>query len=102
MVNKVYHDMRARHIQPTLVTYATIMLAYAFIPDPEACSRILNELKAGGVELNAVIYTITMRAWAKAGRWENVKKTYEMMKENNIQPNKSTMEVLRWSRENGF
>lgn len=97
MVSQVYSDMVARHIQPSLVTYSTLMLAHAFVPDPESCMRILEELKRGGVELNAVMYTIVMRAWAKAGRWENVKSTYELMKQDNIQPTKLTMEVLRYS-----
>ncbi|KAG2205760.1 hypothetical protein INT47_003943 [Mucor saturninus] len=96
MVSQVYADMVARHIQPSLVTYSTLMLAHAYVPDPESCVRILNELKKGGVELNAVVYTIVMRAWAKAGKWEKVKSTYEMMKQDNIQPTKLTMEVLRY------
>ncbi|KAI9331391.1 hypothetical protein BD770DRAFT_423015 [Pilaira anomala] len=96
MVSQVYSDMVARHIQPSLVTYSTLMLAHAFVPDPESCMRILEELKRGGVELNAVIYTIVMRAWAKAGKWDNVKSTYELMKQDNIQPTKLTMEVLRY------
>lgn len=96
MVSQVYADMVARHIQPSLVTYSTLMLAHAYVPDPESCVRILNELKKGGVELNAVVYTIVMRAWAKAGKWEKVKSTYELMKADNIQPTKLTMEVLRY------
>lgn len=95
MVSQVYADMTARNIQPSLVTYATLMLAHAFVPDPESCNRILNELKKGGLELNAVIYTIVMRAWGKAGRWDKVKETYDLMIEDNIKPTKSTMEVLR-------
>ncbi|EIE80392.1 hypothetical protein RO3G_05097 [Rhizopus delemar RA 99-880] len=98
MVAQVYSDMKARHIQPTLVTYATLMLAHAFIPDPMSCQGILEELKKGGVELNVVLYTIVMRAWAKAGNWEMVKKTYNQMKEDKIEPSKFTMEVLRWGR----
>lgn len=96
MVSQVYADMVARHIQPSLVTYSTLMLAHAYVPDPESCVRILGELKKGGVELNAVLYTIVMRAWAKAGKWEKVKSTYELMKQDNIQPTKLTMEVLRY------
>lgn len=98
MVSQVYTDMTARKIRPTIVTYATLMLAHAFVPDPESCNRILQELKKGGVELNAVPYTIVMRAWAKAGKWEQVKNTYELMKQDNIQPTKITMEVLRYGR----
>ncbi|GAA5795241.1 hypothetical protein HPULCUR_000596 [Helicostylum pulchrum] len=96
MVSQVYSDMVARNIQPSLVTYSTLMLAHAYVPDPESCVRILEELKRGGIELNAVLYTIVMRAWAKAGKWENVKSTYELMKQDNIQPTKLTMEVLRY------
>lgn len=98
MVRQVFNDMTARNIKPTLVTYATLMLAHAFKPDPESCNRMLIELKKGGVELNAVLYTIVMRAWAKAGKWEQVKQTYESMKQDNIQPTKVTMEVLRYAR----
>lgn len=102
MVSQVFADMTTRHIQPSLVTYATLMLAHAYVPDPESCTRILEELKKGGIQLNAVLYTIVMRAWAKAGRWEKVKSTYELMKKDNIQPTKLTMEVLRYgtSRSN--
>lgn len=98
MVAKVYSDMRARNIQPTLVTYSTLMLAHAFVPDPLSCQAILEELRKGGVQLNVVLYTITMRAWAKAGSWEMVKNTYNLMKQDNIEPSKATMEVLRWAR----
>jgi pentatricopeptide repeat protein len=98
MVSQVYADMTERSIQPSLVTYATLMLAHAYVPDPESCNRILNELKKSGIELNAVIYTIVMRAWAKAGRWEKVKGTYDLMKQDNIKPTKLTMEVLRYGR----
>ncbi|KAI8875972.1 hypothetical protein K501DRAFT_289135 [Backusella circina FSU 941] len=97
MVTQVYSDMMARNIKPTLVTYATLMLAHAFVPNPEACNRIMDELKNGGVQLNSVLYTITMRAWAKAGRLDKVKATYEDMKANNIPAEKLTMEVLRWA-----
>lgn len=95
MVNRVYQDMISRQIQPTIVTFATLMLAHAFIPDPEACQRIFYELKNNGVRLNAVIYTILMKAWATAGRYDKVKDTYALMKNDKIQPTKSTMEVLR-------
>lgn len=98
MVSQVYADMMAQHIQPSLVTYATLMLAHAYIPDPESCQRILNELRDNRLELNAVIYTITMRAWAKAGRWEKVKSVYDDMKSQNIKPTKLTMEVLRYGK----
>jgi pentatricopeptide repeat protein len=98
MVGQVYADMTERNVQPSLVTYATLMLAHAYVPDPESCNRILNELKKSGLELNAVIYTIAMRAWAKAGRWEQVKSTYDLMKQDNIKPTKLTMEVLRYGR----
>lgn len=98
MVSQVYQDMISRHIQPSLVTYATLMLAHAYVPDPEACQRIFTELKNNGIELNAVIYTIVMRAWAKAGRWGKVKDTYDLMKKDNIKPTKLTMEVLRYGR----
>lgn len=98
MVSQVYADMMAQHIQPSLVTYATLMLAHAYVPDPESCQRILTELRNNRLELNAVIYTITMRAWAKAGRWEKVKSVYDDMKNHGIKPTKLTMEVLRYGR----
>ncbi|KAI8367356.1 hypothetical protein EDC96DRAFT_506527 [Choanephora cucurbitarum] len=98
MVSQVYQDMIDRKVQPSLVTYATLMLAHAYVPDPESCMRIFNQLKSSGVQLNAVIYTIVMRAWAKAGRWEQVKQTYELMKADSIKPTKMTMEVLRYGR----
>ncbi|CEP07318.1 hypothetical protein [Parasitella parasitica] len=98
MVSQVYADMVAQRIQPSLVTYATLMLAHAYVPDPESCQRILLELKNNKLELNAVIYTIMMRAWAKAGRWEKVKEVYDDMKNSGIQPTKLTMEVLRYGR----
>ncbi|KAI9474115.1 MAG: hypothetical protein EXX96DRAFT_580642 [Benjaminiella poitrasii] len=98
MVCQVYEDMVAQNIQPTLVTYATLMLAHAYLPDPEVCNRILHELRQSGVELNAVLYTIAMRAWAKAGRWEKVKSTYDLMKQDNIKPTELTMEALRYGR----
>lgn len=98
MVNQVYQDMISRNIQPSLVTYATLMLAHAYVPDPEACQHIFMELKTNKVELNAVIYTILMRAWAKAGRWSKVKDTYDLMKEDNIKPTQLTMEVLKYGR----
>ncbi|RCI03495.1 hypothetical protein CU098_005541 [Rhizopus stolonifer] len=100
MVSQVYKDMAEQHIQPTLVTYATLMLAHAYVPDPESCSRILNSLKSSGIKLNAVLYTIVMRAYAKAGRWEQVRQTYELMKQDKVEPTKLTMEVLRYGRHN--
>ncbi|KAI8378420.1 hypothetical protein BD560DRAFT_390330 [Blakeslea trispora] len=98
MVSQVYQDMVNRKVQPSLVSYATLMLAHAYVPDPESCMRIFNQLKSSGVQLNAIIYTIVMRAWAKAGRWEQVRQTYEMMKTDNIKPTKMTLEVLRYGR----
>ncbi|KAI8645129.1 hypothetical protein BD408DRAFT_412295 [Parasitella parasitica] len=98
MVSQVYADMIAKHIQPSLVTYATLMLAHAYVPDPESCQHILTELKNNNLELNAVVYTIMMRAWAKVGRWEKVKDVYDDMKNSGIQPTKLTMEVLRYGR----
>ncbi|KAI9273037.1 hypothetical protein BDA99DRAFT_499861 [Phascolomyces articulosus] len=99
MVSQVYQDMRARHVKPTMVTYAILMLAHAYIPDPDSCVKILNELKHAGFKPNVVLYTIVMRAWAKAGRWDEMKKTYEDMRKANIEPNKSTMSVLQWGSE---
>ncbi|KAI9496124.1 hypothetical protein BDB00DRAFT_810596 [Zychaea mexicana] len=99
MVSQVYQDMRARHVKPTMVTYAILMLAHSYIPDPDSCVRILTELRHAGFRPNVVLYTIVMRAWAKAGRWDEMKKTYADMKADNIEPNKSTMSVLQWGSE---
>ncbi|KAI7854038.1 hypothetical protein BDC45DRAFT_509654 [Circinella umbellata] len=99
MVSQVYQDMRARHVKPTMVTYAILMLTHAYIPDPDSCVRILNELKHAGFKPNVVLYTIVMRAWAKAGRWDEMKQTYADMKAANIEPSKSTMSVLQWGSE---
>ena len=99
MVSQVYQDMRARRVKPTLVTYAILMLAHAYIPDPDSCVRILNELEHAGFKPNVVLYTIVMRAWAKAGRWDELKQTYADMKAANIEPSKSTMSVLQWGSE---
>ncbi|KAI8340748.1 hypothetical protein BC941DRAFT_418086 [Chlamydoabsidia padenii] len=99
MVSQVYQDMMARNIKPTLVTFGTLMLAHAFVPDPHACENMLKELKSHGIKVNVALYTILMRAWAKAKQWEQVKRVYDEMKADNIQPNKMTMEVLRWAKE---
>ncbi|KAG2220064.1 hypothetical protein INT45_007308 [Circinella minor] len=99
MVSQVYQDMRVRHVKPTMVTYAILMLTHAYIPDPDSCVRILNELKHAGFKPNVVLYTIVMRAWAKAGRWDEMKQTYADMKAANIEPSKSTMSVLQWGSE---
>lgn len=98
MVVRVYNDMVSRGIKPTIVTYAVLMLAHAYIPDPDSCCKILQELKKGGFEPNVVHYTIVMRAWAKAGRWDKMKQTYEELKAANLQPNKMTMAVLQWGQ----
>ncbi|KAI9300450.1 hypothetical protein BJ944DRAFT_170793 [Cunninghamella echinulata] len=99
MVSQVYHDMMARHVKPTVVTYSILMLAHAFVPDPPACEKILMELKKHHLEVNTALYTIVMRAWAKAKRWDQVTRVYDEMKTNNIEPNKMTVEVLRWAKE---
>ncbi|OAD69182.1 hypothetical protein PHYBLDRAFT_159867 [Phycomyces blakesleeanus NRRL 1555(-)] len=101
MVSQVYQDMIARQVKPTVVTYAVLMLAHSFVPDPYSCVHILNEMKHAKLEVNAVLYTIVMRAWAKLGRWDQVQETYETMKGDNIQPTKLTLEVLRWGRNRG-
>ncbi|KAI7907897.1 uncharacterized protein BX663DRAFT_492329 [Cokeromyces recurvatus] len=102
MVSQVYEDMTAQKIQPTLVTYATLMLAHAYVPDPETCNRILEELRNSNIELNAIIYTIVMRAWAKSGRWKRVEDTYALMQQDNIKPTELTMEVLKYSKLRNF
>jgi pentatricopeptide repeat protein len=99
MVSQVYQDMIARKVKPTVVTFGTLMLAHAFVPDPQACENMLKELKTHGVKVNVALYTILMRAWAKAKQWEQVKRVYDDMKAAQIQPNKMTMEVLRWAKE---
>ncbi|CAO3597037.1 unnamed protein product [Absidia cylindrospora] len=99
MVSQVYQDMIQRKIKPTLVTFATLMLAHAYVPDPHACENILKELQSHGIKVNVALYTIVMRAWAKAKNWDQVKRVYDEMKSENIEPNKMTMEVLRWAKE---
>ncbi|ORZ19683.1 hypothetical protein BCR42DRAFT_410266 [Absidia repens] len=99
MVSQVYQDMLQRKIKPTLVTFATLMLAHAFVPDPHACENILKELQSHDIKVNVALYTIVMRAWAKAKNWDQVKRVYDEMKSENIEPNKMTMEVLRWAKE---
>lgn len=99
MVSQVYQDMIARKVKPTVVTFGTLMLAHAFVPDPHACENMLKELKAHGIKVNVALYTILMRAWAKAKQWEQVTRVYDDMKAEQIQPNKMTMEVLRWAKE---
>ncbi|ORY96648.1 hypothetical protein BCR43DRAFT_492038 [Syncephalastrum racemosum] len=99
MVSKIYQDMTKRHVKPTIVTYSILMLAHAYIPDPDACVKILDELKRHRIELNVVHYTIVMRAWGKAKKWDKVKETYETMIADGIEPNAMTMSVLRWSKK---
>ncbi|CAO3615513.1 unnamed protein product [Cunninghamella blakesleeana] len=99
MVSQVYQDMISRSVKPTVVTYSILMLAHAFVPDPEACENILNELKKHHIEVNTALYTIVMRAWAKAKNWDQVKRVYKEMKNNQLEPNKMTMEVLNWAKK---
>lgn len=98
MVSQVYQDMKARNVKPTMVTYAILMLAHAYIPDPYSCVSILQELKKHGFQPNAVHYNIVMRAWAKAGRFEEMRKTYNEMKADNIKPDMMTMNILQWGK----
>ncbi|KAI8082851.1 uncharacterized protein BX664DRAFT_339216 [Halteromyces radiatus] len=102
MVSQVYQDMIRQKIRPTLVTFSTLMLAHAFVPDPHACENMLKELQTHGIKINVTLYTIVMRAWAKAKQWDQVKRVYEEMKTENIQPNKVTMEVLRWAKQRHY
>ncbi|ORZ14758.1 hypothetical protein BCR42DRAFT_452490 [Absidia repens] len=98
MVTQIYKDMLTRQVKPTLVTFATLMLAHAFVPDPHACENMLKELQSHNIKANAALYTIVMRAWAKAKHWDQVKRVYDEMKLDKIQPNKMTLEVLRWAK----
>jgi pentatricopeptide repeat protein len=77
------------------------MLAHAFVPDPEMCTRIHQELeRTASLKPNVVTYTILLRAWAKVGNWEMVGKVYQEMRSNNIEPNKETLSVLRRWKSN--
>lgn len=97
----VYKDMLKLNVQPTIVTYGTLMLAHAFVPDPEMCTRIHQELeRTASLKPNVVTYTILLRAWAKVGNWEMVGKVYQEMRSNNIEPNKETLSVLRRWKSN--
>ncbi|KAI8067061.1 hypothetical protein BC940DRAFT_301213 [Gongronella butleri] len=99
MVAKVYDDMRQKRIQPTVATFSTLMLAHAFVPNPRACENILIQLKDRGMAPNVVMYTIVMRAWGKARQWTDVQRVYQDMKHAGIEPNKTTLQVLRWAKE---
>ncbi|KAG2177546.1 hypothetical protein INT44_008058 [Umbelopsis vinacea] len=92
----VYKDMLHHHVKPTIVTYGTLMLAHAFVPDPNMCTRIHQELeRTTHLKPNVVTYTILLRAWAKVGDWDMVGKVYQEMRSKDIEPNKETLSVLR-------
>ncbi|CAM0138814.1 hypothetical protein VKS41_005972 [Umbelopsis sp. WA50703] len=92
----VYNDMLKHQVKPTIVTYGTLMLAHAFVPDPETCTRIHKELeRTTFLKPNVVTYTILLRAWAKVGNWDMVEQVYQEMRTRNIEPNKETLSVIR-------
>ncbi|ORX57594.1 hypothetical protein DM01DRAFT_1334190 [Hesseltinella vesiculosa] len=99
MVTQAYQDMLHQGIKPTSYTFNTLMLATAFEPNPESCEQMLQELISHNAPVNVASYTIVMRAWAKANQWPQVKRVYEEMKHQGIQPNKETLKVLRWAKE---
>ncbi|KAH8552594.1 hypothetical protein BGW37DRAFT_489550 [Umbelopsis sp. PMI_123] len=97
----VYKDMLHHNVKPTIVTYGTLMLAHAFVPDPNMCARIHQELeRTTSLKPNVVTYTILLRAWAKVGNWDMVGKVYQEMRSKNIEPNKETLSVLRRWKNN--
>jgi pentatricopeptide repeat protein len=100
-VISVYKDMLHHHVKPTIVTYGTLMLAHAFVPDPNMCTRIHQELeRTTNLRPNVVTYTILLRAWAKVGNWDMVGKVYQEMRSKDIEPNKETLSVLRRWKSN--
>lgn len=97
----VYKDMLRHQVKPTIVTYGTLMLAHAFVPDPDMCTRIHHELeRTTTLKPNVVTYTILLQAWAKVGNWDMVGKVYQEMRSNDIEPNKETLSVLRRWKNN--
>ncbi|KAI8970045.1 hypothetical protein BDF20DRAFT_889022 [Mycotypha africana] len=120
MVSTVYADMLAHNVQPNLVTYSVMMYSFSCLCEPETCYRILEDLRRmcyhqqqqkeegataphpSSLKLNAVHYNIVISAFGKAGKWQNAKYIYDLMKQDGIKPDKYTMEAFRHARNAGF
>jgi len=89
-----FRNMVQANLAPNLVTYNTLISAWAKVAKPQKALELLEELKAHGLTPSVVTYSAIVNAWAKASNPEEAEQCVEMMKRAGVMPNTVTYNTV--------
>lgn len=86
-----FHEMRARGIAPSKISYTTLMKAFAVSGQPKLAYKVFDEMtKDSRVKVDIVAWNMLVEGYCRLGLVEEAKKIVQKMRENGFYPNVST------------
>merc|ERR1712039_477524 len=82
-------QLEAADLVPNIISYNTVVGAYARVGDPDAVADVLEEMSSRSVELNVVTWTSMLTACANSQprRTAAAERVFAQMCESQIKPN---------------
>jgi len=92
-MQQAVNEMRHQGVQPNVVTFNTMLNAYASHNQPGWMEETAALMQSTGIEMSTVSYNTLMKGWIRAGRTDKVKEVFNRMhKSTQARPN-----VEAWS-----
>lgn len=86
-----FNEMREQGINPSKVSYTTLMKAFALNNQPKLAQNVFDEMvKDRRVKVDRVAWNMLIEGYCRLGLVEDAKKLIEMMKESNFIPDVAT------------
>eukprot|EP00930_Biecheleria_cincta_P087392 TRINITY_DN7662_c0_g1_i2.p1 TRINITY_DN7662_c0_g1~~TRINITY_DN7662_c0_g1_i2.p1 ORF type:complete len:429 (-),score=68.86 TRINITY_DN7662_c0_g1_i2:189-1475(-) len=79
-------ELKARGMEPTAVTYTSMMTAYGTAGNSEAVLRLFSEMEAKGLAITEVEYGSAMAACGRSADYANASELLAKMDANRVEP----------------
>lgn len=92
---QTFADMKQNGVTPDIVVFTAMITVYLGLNLPRQALTVAEEMKNSvGVELDAISYNKLIRVSIKLNQHEDIQKTLQKMKQNDIQLDKETAHLL--------
>ena len=84
---KIFHEMKASKIQPSIITYSIMIRGFGIIFKIEKAFEIYEEMLSKGMQPNDITYGCLLNSAVRCSNLEMMLEIYERMKKLNLKPN---------------
>ncbi|CAK9116483.1 unnamed protein product, partial [Durusdinium trenchii] len=95
---KAFQEMKQQRLEPDIVSYNTLLNAFAKDSDGAGAQEVFNEMTDVSVTPGVVSFSVLIEAHARAGHRKAAEQAFRIMQELGLQPNEVTYTALLRAR----